>query len=61
MPAHDPPGHLGLGFISSGSQPHRLKLELSGVVPAFLAFRDVALLRLLCRMELIVSTLHARA
>src|SRR5207245_11085949 len=39
------PRHLGLGLISNGSQPHRFKLELPGMVPAFLAFHDTALLR----------------
>src|SRR5438445_4829280 len=42
------PRHLGLGLISNGSQPHRFKLELPGMVPAFLAFHDTALLRRLC-------------
>src|SRR5678815_3773987 len=34
--------HLGLGLVSNGSQPHRLELELPGMVPAFLAFHDTA-------------------
>src|SRR5436190_6133321 len=42
------PRHLGLGLISNGSQPHRFKLELPAMVPAFLAFHDTALLRPLC-------------
>src|SRR2546427_7215345 len=42
------PRHLGLGLVSNGSQPHRLELELPGMVPAFLAFHDTALRRLLC-------------
>jgi hypothetical protein len=39
------PRHLGLGFISNGGQPHGFKFELPGMVPAFLAFHDTALLR----------------
>src|SRR5437899_4421400 len=42
------PRHLGLGLISNGSQPNRFKLKLPGMVPAFLAFHDTALLRPLC-------------
>src|SRR5205814_2587618 len=48
------PCNLRLCLFSSSGQPHRLKLEFSGVVPAFLAFHDTALPGLLC----LLGTVH---